>query len=549
MRLRSAPVQKQQIAMVLGIPFLTILGVMLFGNPLFEGNDDAALAMVGAGFGMAVAPEAHLIFSHYGYGLLIGAVSRLAGPLAHGWISLAALALSIGFYIRALFEMRGTGVLAAAALLIAAGIFSQALLEPQFTITAALLFGSAIGCWLAVQRKGARSPGLSVVVYGALILSFLMRPEAAAMGCLVIGPALLWLAWRGPADGRRPTRYLLIAILAIALVVYLTDKAAYAFSADWRDALEYNRLRSVFNDLHRIPWIPGGSEYATVGWSINDFRIFMSWYSLHPIFDYGNIKFLVQTLLQPAPFLTFSGVAAWLALPWHSPLLLALVCIQLALCLLLPRQRVLILLVVTGGLAAIIFVGISGRGALFRVWFSGISIALLCTLPLLLAAPTGLRLFQKAGAAILVVVGLVAGSKAIEEHQKHLAQAAAYRAALSGATPYLSGLAVAWGSALAWEWLITPTSIDASISGLTIPAIGVNSRTPVTKATLRQLGIADFSSTLCTQPDIRLIAHPGDVGLLRIFCEEHYHVSPTYHLVFDHPRTKIFVSGQPVRNE
>lgn len=32
--------------LVPGVPFLTILGIILFGNPLFEGNDDPALIMV-----------------------------------------------------------------------------------------------------------------------------------------------------------------------------------------------------------------------------------------------------------------------------------------------------------------------------------------------------------------------------------------------------------------------------------------------------------------------------------------------------------------------
>jgi hypothetical protein len=541
--------QKRQIAIVLAVPFLTILGVFLFGNPLFEGNDDTGLAMVSAGFGLAVTPEAHLIFSHYGYGLLIGAISRLAGPLVHGWISLAALALSIGLYVRALCELRGTRALAAAALVSAAGIFSQALLEVQFTITAALLFGSAMGCWLAVERNGARSPWLSATIYGALLLSFLMRPSAAALGIVVVGPALLWLAWRGPADSRRPIRHLLIAVAAIALTAYLTDMAAYVLSADWRGAVEYNQLRSLFNDYFRIPWIPGASEYAKVGWSANDHATFMSWYSFHPIFDYANIKFLAQTLLLQTPLLTFSGVGNWLAAPWHSPMLLALVVVQLALCALLPRQRMFALLIVAGGLAAIAVCGLSGRPPLFRVWFSGISIALLCTLPLLLAAQAGLRVFQKIGAAALVVVGLYAGSTAVEAHQKRVKEAAAYRATLAGAAPYFSGLVISWASALAWEWLITPTRIHAPIAGLTIASIGLFNRTPVAQATLRRLGITDFSSTLCTRSDVRLIAEPRHVELLRIFCEQHYHVSPTYNLVFDNLRTQIFVSGQPVRKE
>jgi hypothetical protein len=542
--------QKQQTAIVLGVPFLAIASVVLFGNPLFEGNDDTGLAMIGAGFGLAVEPEPHLIFSHYGYGLLIGAVSRLAGPNAHGWISLAALALSIGLVLRALSQAeREASALAGAALLIAAAIFSRALLELQFTITAALLFGSAIGCWLIVLGKGARSPGLSAIIYGALVLSFLMRPSAAALGCVVIGPMLLWLAWRGPVDSRRPTRQLLIGIAAIALMAYLTDKAAYAFSADWRDAVEYNQLRSLFNDYFRIPWIPGAPEYAQVGWSANDHAMFMHWYSFHRIFDLASIKFLAQTLLLQTPALTFSGVGNWLAAPWHSPILLALVVIQLALCALLPRQRLLVLLVLIGTFAALAIAGLSGRPPVFRVLFSAIGVALLCTLPLLQTAQTGLRLFQKIGFGALAALGLYAGSITIEAHQKQVAEAAAYRATLAGAAPYFSGLVISWASGVAWEWLVTPTKVHAPIAGLTVPSIGVFNRTPVTQATLRRLGIADFGSTLCTRPDVRLIADPEYIELLGIFCEEHYHIRPTYNLVFDNTRTQIFVSGQPGRKE
>jgi hypothetical protein len=541
--------QKRQIAIVLGVPFLTILGVILFGNPLFEGNDDTGLSMIGAGFGLAVTPEAHLIFSHYGYGLLIGAISRLAGPLAHGWISLTALALSIGLYVRALCELRGTRTLAAAALLSAAGIFSQALLELQFTITAALLFGSAIGCSLAVQRNGARSPWLSAAIYGALVLSFLMRPSAAALGCVVIGPALLWLAWRGPAESRRPIRHLLIAVAAIALTAYLTDKAAYALSADWRDAVEYNQLRSLFNDYFRIPWIPGAPEYAKVGWSASDHAMFMSWYSLHPIFDYDNIKYLAQTLLLQAPLLVFSGVPDWLMEPWGSPILGALVAVQLLLCIFLPRHRVFAVLVVIGTLAAVILSGLTGRPPVFRVWFSAISVALLCTLPLLLAAGTELRLFQKLGVGVLVAIAIVAASVTIQAHEKRVAGAVAYRAKLSEAAPYFSGTVISWAASLMWELLITPTTVHAPLAGLTIPSIGLFTKMPVMRATLQRLGIADLGATLCTQPDIRLIAEPWRVALLQTFCEEHYHVRPTYNLVFNYSRTQIFVSGQPVRKE
>jgi hypothetical protein len=84
---------------------------------------------------------------------------------------------------------------------------------------------------------------------------------------------------------------------------------------------------------------------------------------------------------------------------------------------------------------------------------------------------------------------------------------------------------------------------------LTVPSIGLFNRTPVMQAALRQLGIVDLSSTLCTWPEVRLLAEPQLIGLLQTFCEEHYHVRATYNLVFDNPRTQIFVSGPPRRKE
>jgi hypothetical protein len=116
--------------MVVGVPLLAMLGLVLFGSPLFETNDDCGLAMIAAGFGTAVEPEPHLIFSHFGYGLVLNAVSRFAGPNAHGWTTLAALGLSIGLYTRAISRYwREDRVLVGAALLIGLGcVFTRALL-------------------------------------------------------------------------------------------------------------------------------------------------------------------------------------------------------------------------------------------------------------------------------------------------------------------------------------------------------------------------------------------------------------------------------------
>lgn len=546
-------------AIIIGVPLGALLAVVLLGSPLFESNDDTGLSMLGAGFGLAVEPEPHLIFSHFGYGVLLNVVSRFAGPNAHGWTTLAALGLSMGLFARALCarlpaslqgSQRGSLQLSlcipACALIAGIGcVFVRATLDPQFTITASLLFAAAIGCWLALLRNGARSPGLATVIYGALVLSFLIRPSAAMLGLIVVGPGLVWLAWLGPKESRQPTCRMLAGLAALGLLIFLTDKAAYAFSANWRDAIEYNQIRSLFNDYYRIPWIPGAPEYAKVGWSANDHAMFMMWYSLHPIFDYENIKYLAQTLLLQAPLLVLSGVRGWLTTLKDSPLLISLAVVQLLSCVLPSRHRIFIVLVTIGILAALIFSGLTGRPPLFRVQFSAFGIAALCTLPCWLDTENGSNLFRKLASGLLVAVGLFAGTKAVHVHEERVVEAVAYRAKLSEVKPYFSGMVVSWRATLMWEWLITPTKVYASLDRVTVPSIGLFTKMPVMSATLRRLGIKDLGAALCTEPDVSLIALASDVAMLQIFCERHYHSRPSYKLVFSYPPTEIYVSAQP----
>jgi hypothetical protein len=536
-----------RFAVVVGLPVLALVTVVLFGEPLFETNDDCGLAMTAAGFGSAVAPEPHLIFSHFGYGLLLKIVSRFAGPNAHGWTSLAALGLSMALYTRALIGYwPQKNVLIGAALVVAFGcIFARALLDPQFTITAALLFGAAAGCRMAVLPDKTRSVGLSTSVYGAIILSFLIRPTVAILGFVVVSPALIWLAWRGPESGRRPALHFLTALVAITAVIFLTDKAGYAFSPDWRDAVEYNQLRSLFNDFYRIPWIPGAPEYAKVGWSANDHAMFMNWYSLHPIFDYPNIKYLADTLLLQAPLFALSDTWAWVTSLWHSPLLSAMIVVQVLLCILLPHHRTFLLLVMIGTFVALVASGLTGRPPVFRVQFSAISLALLCTLPLLLNAVLPTNLVGRAAICLLLGTGLYGGTVALQLHEERVFAAAAYRTKLLEAKSYFSGTVIIWGATLAWEWLITPTKVYPPITGSTIPSIGLFIKTPVMRAALQRLGITDLGSTLCTQADVRLVAAASNVATLQNFCQEHYQVRPTYSLVFSYAPTELYLSGNP----
>src|SRR3954467_6345030 len=123
---------------------LCALAASLTLEPLFMTNDDSALAMIGAGFGIASHPEPHLIFAHYGYGIIVGLLSRIIGPAAHGWITLCSLTGCLFLLVKAVFLARGFALSAYLWVIILFCAFTGAMIEPQFTITSALLFVSGI---------------------------------------------------------------------------------------------------------------------------------------------------------------------------------------------------------------------------------------------------------------------------------------------------------------------------------------------------------------------------------------------------------------------
>ncbi|MDB5619737.1 hypothetical protein [Tardiphaga sp.] len=533
-----------QRSIVVLVPALAVLITVVLGEPLFEGNDDTGLAMLGAGFGIAAGPEAHLIFSHYGYGLLLQAVRGIAGDHAHGWTTLAAIGFSMALCLRALFATGARGiVLAATAAALAGCVFIRPLLDPQFTITSSLLLGSAIACRIALLRGGA-TPAAMIAIYLAVVLGFLIRPSSAVLVLVVVGPALFWLGWRGPVAERAPLRRFMLATGAIAIVSLVTDHAAYSLSTDWNDALDYNRLRSLFNDFHRMPWEGGEAAYRSVGWSANDRAMFIDWYSLHPIYDLANIRFLVDAIAVSGPWLKPQGIWPWFVMVATTPLVGLLATATLALGVAARRHRVVVVLIALGCLAALAISGVTGRPPQFRVLFSIFAVAVLALLPF--AARTSWRHWSNLpSAAVLVAVSLAAGIVAADLHRSRVVDAAAYRAALAPEQGgrYFDGLVISWGAALMWEWLITPSHVYAPVAGKTIPSIGLFTRMPVMRAALDKAGIGDLGDTLCRQPNVRLIAQQVFITNLQVFCAEHYGATPDYRQVFVAARSQIFVSG------
>src|ERR1051326_6150390 len=235
---RSILSKRSSTLMVIALAIATaVLAYCSWLEPIFAANDDVGLAMVGSGFGMAIHPQAHLIFSNYGYGLLLGVFGRVIGPTAHGWITLVSLAACLFLLLRAQLSAGKDLFNAMSWIAILICLFVAQLVGPQFTMTATVLFASAIACTLVTDWRSHR-PILSYVsVCCALAMGFLIRPESFLMGAIVTAPLLGFLSWTDNAQ-RWTARILCAAIVLIICSGYAGNHLAYAGSPEWSNAEE-----------------------------------------------------------------------------------------------------------------------------------------------------------------------------------------------------------------------------------------------------------------------------------------------------------------------
>ena len=526
---KAVPYIKVTVAVVAAAAFVALICAL--GEPVYETNDDPGLAMVGAGFGQAVQPEAHLVYSHYAYGLLLNLLSRVIGPNAHGWVTLIAIGYSLALVIHAAMYAKRPRIAWVAVLSCIGCIYVGALLSAQYTITATLLFAAAIGSWLvATDEKRPKMALWMTPIVLALVLAFIIRSESYLLGVSVVLPLLLYLCWkRGPLAV--PSRYLLGGIVIISIVGFAIDKIAYSACPEWNQVVEYNDVRAQFTDFDRIPWSFQEEAYRQVGWKQIDYYMFIAFYSCHPIYSLENISFLAKKLATPVEVFAPSRIGDWLSFPVRSwPIFLTLAT-QISVCFMLQKPRQLLgRLILLGELISILAVSLTGREALFRVWMSIATTSLIALIALWISAPrprVGTR-GTKIGLFLVTTLGILAAISVVVPHQEVRGQANAYRSWIAAHSELLRGKVAVWSDALAWEWLITPTRLYPPFPELTVATIDILSRTPIESTTLQHMGIDDIGRELCTDPDCRFVATDDQIQTFSAFCVEHYGIRPKF---------------------
>ena len=509
---------------------LIISVLCVFGDPVYQVNDDSFLAMVGAGFGVAVKPEAHLVWSHFGYGLILTALSHVLGPNAHGWVTIAAIWLSLVLLIAT--AMRSDTRIARATILLAClgCIYLTAILSAEFTITSAILFGAGIGIF--VVFIGTERPAFKsriALAFLALVLSYLIRPDSYHMGLVIIGPALLFACWRRGIL-MKPARILALLLISIAIVGFATDKIAYLASPAWRPIPHYFDLAANFTDFGRVPWLPQAPEYRQVGWSYDDYVMFTRWYTRDPIFQLPNISFLVSRLAIPVTNFAPGRIWAWFVFAFTSWSFLLTLCSQIAICLLLDKSRKSFgLLLIAGEFIAIFAAASTGRILLGYILGAAANITLLILCALLASTAfkktSSLRNF---GLIVVAAIGVFSSFLVWFDHAHVAREAVDYRKWILDNRRLFDGKVTVWDVGIMWEWLITPTRIYPPFPQLKVASIDDINSMPIETAMLNELGIEDLAKELCTDPNMRLLCPRHLIKHLAGFCAEHYGVKPNF---------------------
>lgn len=515
--------------LVVGVPILALLTVVGFGQPLFETNDDTALAMAGSGFGLAAEREAHLTFSHVAYGKFLNAISLVLGPQAHGVVTLAALALCLGLCIDACRTFLGRNpLLLASALSLGSAIFANAMLRPQFTATASILSASSIAAYIIHNTPYSKSTKnaisiRNIIIYTGIILGYTIRPASATAVFIAFLPAIVWIYTFSPKIERATYIKFVGSILAIYGVLAAIDWASYALSPTWSEVLSYNAIRSIFTDFYLIAYDPNAGAFQRAKWTHNDYLMIRNFFSDSPIFDKSVLADIAGGY-SARQMLSLPAIGEWMKAPLRWPVAYCLLAAQAALVFWPARQRGALALLIVGQLCVIALVAITGRPPLFRVWFAVAAATILLQFAFIIALGQSRSRWSMQAALSLFLIGCGAFGleRIVSEHRATLRSAAEYRETVDKAGSALNGKLVAWGSSFYWEWLITPTRVYFPLTDFGVIPIGGYSRTPIASGAMRRAGISDLPKALCTDSDVRLIVDPSLISLLSTFCTEHY---------------------------
>lgn len=498
------------------LSLLYLGGLSFWFTPVWETNDDVAMAMVAHGYGFASYGSPNLLFSNVVWGYIVRALHGLFGFQGYSVGTFSALLLSCWFY---LYFFKRLGVAYSISLPVVATVLAWPILFPQFTVNAGLLTIAAVMGWHTYAKTRDR---LSLVAGCILaLLGFLIRQLEFGLAMAVATPFLPWrLLLRD-----RPLQIACLSTLLAISVSYAVDSNAYR-SNEWKHFNLQNLARAPYTDfgvadqLRARPIILHNN-----GYSENDIDLISNWFFVDPnLFNGAALTRMVQALGPSLGPLSTSRISLNSGLDSFKQLLTPrLVPLTLAATLFffLFLQPILtvswtLFLISLFGLG---FVGASAHG---RVIFP--ILALLMIMPPAISEPIkALRVRSLSISAIMFVITFYTAQLLSPR-----VSASAHRIAIAQQRMDSLGrkLLFVWGDALDFEATYpVKLTLGRVESSPRLFALGVMTFAPFSVASFETNSNRGFMERLQSSDGIRILAEDSRISLLQKYCEEHLNTS------------------------
>ena len=251
---------KKQTAIVWCVCMLYLLIIMQVIPITYAINDDVAMRDIASG-SLTGTPDYHLIFIKAAFGwVLTGLYRCFEGIDWYGCVFLGMMVLCCGILLErwnswCIQKDKKPWYIIGWYVIGITGVLLEHMLNFQFTVTAAILAGTAIFLYGTAGREENNFYGRTGSVLILLWLSFCVRSDVLFMAVPFGG--LLFLA---KADSiKRKVITALIAMVGL-LGIMVFEKEAYG-SEDWQAYLSYNDERSMVYDYYGVPAYEENREF------------------------------------------------------------------------------------------------------------------------------------------------------------------------------------------------------------------------------------------------------------------------------------------------
>jgi hypothetical protein len=506
----------------------------------FETNDDVAMELLCSGFGFAVRPDAHMLFSHIWLGKVLAALYTWNGDVrwypiylqAAGAVAFATIGFC--FLIKHKFWV---GLLASLLFFLASAVTCFVVM--QFTATACLvtLAGVAIAFTIADAEELTcrQNIFLSVLGMALLMLASLIRFEGFEL-ILAFG-LLLSILRRIPKPLLQKRVILPISVLVAAGIFGLTaaefQKAAYRNDPNWNGFFSILRATADFTDFQKGNYVVNNAPLLKqVNWSANDVHMLEIWgYMDANVFSLEKVNEVRRQL--PTSTISLQKVGSQLFGLLGDPTLFAIYAVIAPFLFVMDARRMGLaryaaLCLASSGILCVLIACFKSSWHVYLPVFSFLLWACLFHIDaarVATALSSAWRQRRVAFCLLIVVLGLAYGfwvQKVYAEPFRNISRMNhILKDSIKALNPNKHTLYVCWGTAFPFEYILPFDSLSFYFKNLSFLPIGCQSRAPTFGQMLALYNIKDFFSGLL-QPNVVLLSYDFNNKILEQYMLEHY---------------------------